>query len=101
MKEINYISKDEEKDLTLTWFYDDIPEEFREVRKNIQGVEQEYLELRQLLKETEDRLQNQINDVEMQARARYLKRRITHLEKKFPWLVTEQVLEYSLWGVPH
>jgi len=101
MKKINHISKDKEKDLTLMWFYDDIPEEFREVRKNIQGVEQEYLELRQLLKETEDRLQNQKNDVETQARARYLKGRITQLEKKFFWLVTEQVLEYSLWGVPH
>ena len=101
MKKINYIPEDKDKDLTLTWFYDDIPEEFRQVRKNVQGLEEEYLELRQLLQETEERLQNQPTDVEMQARFRYLKKRITDLEKKFPWLVAEQVLEYALWGVPH
>jgi hypothetical protein len=101
MKKINYIPEDKDKDLTLTWFYDDIPEEFRQVRKNVQGLEEEYLELRQLLKETKERLHNQPTDVEMQARARYLKKRISDVEKKFPWLVSEQVLEYALWGVPH
>ena len=101
MKKINYLPEDKDKDLTLTWFYDDIPEEFRQVRKNVQGLEEEYLELRRLLKETEERLHNQPTDVEMQARARYLTKRITDLEKKFPWLVAEQVLEYALWGVPH
>ena len=101
MKKINYIPEDKDKDLTLTWFYDDIPEEFRQVRKNVQGLEEEYLELRQLLKEATDRLHHQPTDVEMQARARYLTKRISDLEKKFPWLVAEQVLEYALWGVPH
>lgn len=101
MKKINYIPEDKDKDLTLTWFYDDIPEEFRQVRKNVQGLEEEYLELRQLLQETEGLLHNQPTDVEMQARSRYLTKRITDLEKKFPWLVAEQVLEYALWGVPH
>jgi hypothetical protein len=101
MKKINYIPEDKDKDLTLTWFYDDIPEEFRQVRKNVQGLEEEYLELRQLLQETAERLQNQPTDVEIKARSRYLKKRITDIEKKFPWLVAEQVLEYALWGVPH
>lgn len=101
MKKINYIPEDKEKDLTLSWFYDDIPEEFRQVRKNVQGLEEEYLELRQLVKETGEELRRQPDDIELQARARYLNKRITDLEKKFPWLVSEQVLEYALWGVPH
>ena len=61
MKKINYIPEDKDKDLTLTWFYDDIPEEFRQVRKNVQGLEEEYLELRQLLQETEERLAQSAN----------------------------------------
>jgi (p)ppGpp synthase/HD superfamily hydrolase len=101
MAEINYIAEDDEKDLTLSWFYDDLPEEYRQVRKFVKGLEQEYLELRQLLKETQERLQNQLADAEIEARAKYLKKRIADLEKKFPWLISEQVLEYALWGVPH
>jgi hypothetical protein len=101
MAEINYIAEDDEKDLTLSWFYDDLPEEYRQVRKFVKGLEQEYLELRQLLKETQERLQTQTVDVELEARVKYLKKRITDLEKKFPWLISEQVLEYALWGVPH
>ena len=101
MTGINYIPADEEKDLTLTWFYDEIPEEYRQVRKFVQVLEQEYLELRQLLEETEEKLQTQSTDAELQARTKYLKKRIAGLEKKFPWLVSEQFLEYALWGVPH
>jgi predicted patatin/cPLA2 family phospholipase len=101
MTGINYIPADEEKDLTLTWFYDEIPEEYRQVRKFVQVLEQEYLELRQLLEETEEKLQIQSTKAELQARTKYLKKRIAGLEKKFPWPVSEQFLEYALWGVPH
>jgi hypothetical protein len=101
MTGINYIAEENEKDLSLSWFYDDLPEEYRQVRKFVKGLEQEYLELRQLLKETQEQLQTQTADVELEARVKYLKKRITDLEKKFPWLVSEQVLEYALWGVPH
>jgi len=44
MAGINYIPADEEKDLTLTWFYDEIPEEYRQVRKYVQVLEQEFLD---------------------------------------------------------
>ncbi len=101
MTRINYFPEEKDKDLTLSWFYDDLPEEYRQVRKFVQGLEQEYLELRQLLQETEERRQTYPADVELEARAKYLQKRIAGLEKKFPWLVSEQVLEYALWGVPH
>lgn len=101
MTGINRLDEKEEKDLTLSWFYDDLPEEYRQVRKFTQGLEQEYLELRQLLKGTQERLETQMTDIELQARAKYLNKRISDMEKKFPWLVAEQVLEHSLWGVPH
>jgi hypothetical protein len=64
-------------------------------------VEQEYQELRQLFTETQEQLQTQDPDIELQARARYLRKRIAGLEEKFPWLISEQLLEYALWGVPH
>jgi hypothetical protein len=101
MAGINYIPAEKEKDLTLTWFYDEIPEEYRQVRKFTQVLEQEYLELRQLLEETEEKLLTQSADAELQVRTKYLKKRIAGLEKKFPWLVAEQCLEYALWGVPN
>ncbi len=101
MAGINYIPEDKEKDLTVTWFYDEIPEEYREFRKFAQALEQEYQELRQLLAETEVGLKTQNTAPELRVRARYLKKRIHGLEKKFPWLISEQLLEYALWGVPH
>jgi hypothetical protein len=100
-KEINYIPVEKEKDLTLTWFYDEIPEEYRQFRTSAQSLEQEYQELRQHLSETQRMLQAQPLDIELQARADYLQKRITDLEAKFPWLISEQFLEYALWGVPH
>lgn len=101
MAGLNYIPADKEKDLTLTWFYDEIPEEYRQFRKFALALDQEYQELRQLLTETEAMLQTQGSTAELQARAKYLTKRICHLENKFPWLVSAQLLEYALWGVPH
>lgn len=99
MKKINLL--DDEKELTMTWFFDDIPQEYRDFRHFAQAVDQEYQELRQVLAKTSDLLKTQGADPELQARSAYLTKRIARLEEKFPFLVSEQLLEYALWGVPH
>jgi hypothetical protein len=96
MAGLNYFPEDKEKELSVTWFYDDIPQAYRDVRKFAQAVEQEYQELRQLQAETEERLKNQSTPAELQARAKYLKKKINGLETKFPWLVSEQLIECAL-----
>ncbi|MBM4287393.1 MAG: hypothetical protein FJ135_04445 [Deltaproteobacteria bacterium] len=101
MAGINLIPEDKEKDLTITWFYDDIPQEYRDFRKFAQAVEQEYQELQKLLAEATEKLKTEGSDAELQAREKYLKKRIDGMEKKFPWLLSELLLEYALWGVPH
>jgi hypothetical protein len=99
MSKINLLT--DEKDLTITWFFDDIPQDYRDFRQFAQAVDQEYKELRQVLAETNSLLQTRGGDPELQARSAYLKKRIARLEEKFPFLVSEQLLEYALWGVPH
>jgi hypothetical protein len=99
MTNINLLAH--EKDLTITWFYDDIPQEYRDFRQFAQAVDQEYQELRLVLAQTTEMLQTRGGDPELQARWAYLKKRIARLEEKFPFLVSEQLLEYALWGVPH
>ncbi|HAY21836.1 hypothetical protein [Desulfobacca acetoxidans] len=83
------------------WFYDDIPVEYRDLRKFMQPIENEYLELRQLLAQTEKEIKTQGTDAELEARAAYLRKRIEALEVKHPWLVSGLLLEHALWGMPH
>jgi len=37
----------------------------------------------------------------VQARVRYLKKRLEDLEKKAPWIFSDTPWEVLLWGVPH
>lgn len=100
-KGLNYIPSDKEKDLTLTWFFDDLPEEYRNFRQYAQTVEREYEELRQILRATEEELMEQPADPNLTTRSAYLLKRLQEMETKFPWLVSDQLLEFALWGVPH
>jgi|GEM_PF-834483 len=100
-KGINYIPEELERELTLTWFFDDLPQEYKDFRQFARAVEREYEELRQLLQAAEEQLAKQPGESELTARVAYLGRRLEGLEKKFPWLVSEQLLEFVLWGVPH
>ncbi len=100
-KGINYIPDDQEKELTLTWFFDDLPQEYKDFRQYAQAVEREYEELRQVLRATEEELLSREGDPNLTARAAYVRKRLQGLETKFPWLVSEQLLEFALWGVPH
>lgn len=100
-KGLNYIPADQEKELTMTWFFDDLPQEYKDFRSYAQAVEREYAELRQVFQATEEALAGQGEDVNLRARRAYVRKRLEALEAKFPWLVSDQLLEFSLWGVPH
>ncbi|MGQ9919740.1 MAG: hypothetical protein ACUVRZ_00245 [Desulfobacca sp.] len=98
---INYIPADQEKELTVTWFFDDLAPEYQDFRRSARAVEREYEELRQVLQTTEEELRRREADPNLLARAAYVRRRLRGLETKFPWLVSEQLLEFALWSVPH
>jgi len=83
------------------WFFDDVPPEYRAFQKETQAVAREYLDLRQLLKAAQESLNATPEDAYYQAKVRYLQKRIKGLETKAPWLTTEQLKEFALWGVPH
>ncbi len=91
----------EDKDLTLTWFYDFLSEDYSRFRQEAARVEREYEELRRLLAAAQQELTAAPADPERRVRVTYLQKRLTDLEKKYPWLTRDIILEYALWGVPH
>ncbi len=91
-----------DKPYELMWFYDEawMSEECRSIRKKMEAIEGEYLELRKELRDIEEMLMKG-DDEYLKAKVNYIKRRIKELEKKFPWLLSDVPLEALLWGVPH
>lgn len=83
------------------WFFDELPEDFKAFRNEARALENEYLELRRLLWAAETDLKAEPENENLQAKVRYLQKRIKGLEEKAPWLTTELAKEYALWGVPH
>jgi prefoldin subunit 5 len=88
-------------DEDLMWFYDDLSEDYKNFRKEAQALEKEYLELRQLLGAAEASLNADPADENLQAKVRYLTKRIKDLEAKAPWLASGLMPEFALWGAPH
>ncbi|MFZ5447918.1 MAG: hypothetical protein ACOZFS_04690 [Thermodesulfobacteriota bacterium] len=88
-------------DKDLMWFFDELPEDYKNFRREAKGPEREYLELRNLLQVAEAKLHAEPGNEDLQAKVGYFKKRIKRLEEKFPWLASDLMLEYSLWGVPH
>ncbi len=89
------------QELTLTWFYDDLSEDYLQFRREATPIEQEYQELRRLAAAARRELTAKPEEAELQAKVAYLEKRLRDLETKFPWLTREITLEYALWGVPH
>lgn len=88
-------------DKDLMWFFDDPPEDYKKFRKEAQLIEREYLELRVLLRDAQNDLQAEPQNENLQAKVSYLQQRIKSLEEKAPWLISDQLKEFDLWGVPH
>ncbi len=85
------------------WLYDDMPEmkDFQVLRREIKRLEKEYLELRTLLRDAEADLRSDSDNEYLQAKVKYLKKRIKDIEKKGPRLAAYHPLEISLFAPPH
>jgi len=87
--------------MSLHWFYDEIPEDYRNFRREATPLEREYLELRVLLRDAQAALQGDAANVKLQAQVKYFRKRVAELEGLHPWLAEEIAKEIGLWGVPH
>jgi hypothetical protein len=73
-------------------------ERIHKFRREVQQVEQEYLELRILLRDTEAALRDDPDDGESLIKVNYLKKRLENLEKRHPWLSSGKAPEIALWA---
>lgn len=87
----------------VMWFYDEAGEmkDFQDLRKDIRRLEKEYLEIRTLLRDSEEALRADPDSEYFQAKVKYLKKRLKDLEKLAPRLSSDVPLEIALWGTPH
>lgn len=85
------------------WFYDEAGEmeEYRSVKKEVQALEREYLELRVILRDAQQALKGEPQHEHLQAKVTYLEKRINHLEEKYPWLTWDTPIEVALFSPPH
>jgi hypothetical protein len=83
------------------WFYDEVDEQWHNFRRDSRQIEREYSELRVALRDAETTLRASPADEYLQARVKYLRKRLEDLEKQVPWISAEVPIEVLLWGVPH
>lgn len=85
------------------WFYDEAGEmaEYQGVKKRVRALEKEYLELRQVLGEALKALAADPQSELVQARVRYLEKRLKYVEEKNPWLSWDTPIEVALFSPPH
>ena len=85
------------------WLYDDAHEmkEFQLLHGEIKRLEKEYLDLRIQLRDTETALRSDPDNEYLEAKVKYLNKRIENIEKMGPRLASEYPLEIALFGPPH
>lgn len=83
------------------WFYDEVDELWQNFREESRQTEREYSELRVALRDADMGLRTSPADEYLQARVKYLRKRLEDLEKRAPWISAEVPIEILLWGVPH
>ncbi|MGH7774024.1 MAG: hypothetical protein ACREQA_17510 [Candidatus Binatia bacterium] len=74
------------------------PEEWQAFRKMAQPLENEHLELRAALRDTEAALRANPENENLKARMKYLKKRLEDLDKQAPWISSDSPWEILLWG---
>jgi len=87
--------------MSLHWFFDEIPDDYRTFRRRAEELEQDYLDVRQRRRQAQTELEQEPDNEVQQARVRYLHRRQADLERQAPWLAAEVLHEVALWGCPH
>jgi hypothetical protein len=85
------------------WLYDDAGEmeDFQVFQREVRCLEGEYLELRVLHRDAEEGLRADPGSEYLDAKVKYLSKRLRDLEKKGPRLAADHPLEIALWAPPH
>ena len=85
------------------WYYDDLNEinGFNNLREAVKRLEKEYLDLRIQLRDTERGLRSDPDSEYLQAKVKYLTKRLKDIEKKEPRLADDHPLEFTLFSAPH
>lgn len=89
--------------MSKMWYYDDLNEleGFNNLREAVKRLEKEYLDLRTQLRDTEIELRSNPDSEYLQAKAKYLKKRLKDIEKEGPRLAADYPLEMALFSAPH
>lgn len=85
------------------WLYDDAKEtqEFQILRREINRLEKEYIDLRTQLRDAEANFRSEPDSEYLKAKIKYLNKRVKGIEKKGPRFADDHPLEISLFGPPH
>jgi uncharacterized membrane protein len=85
------------------WLYDDAREmeDFQLYQQEVRQLEREYLEIRILLRDAEEDIRTDPDSEYLQAKVKYLQKRVKDLESQGPRLAADHPLEISLWAPPH
>jgi hypothetical protein len=85
------------------WLYDDAREmeDFQAFQREVRQIEREYLEIRVLLRDAEEDFRADPDSGYLEAKVKYLKKRLTDLESQGPRLAADHPLEIALWAPPH
>lgn len=85
------------------WLYDDAREmeDFQLYQQEVRQLEREYLEIRILLRDAEEDFRADPDSEYLQAKVKYLQKRVKDLESQGPRLAADHPLEISLWAPPH
>jgi hypothetical protein len=85
------------------WLYDDAREmeEFQLYQREVRLLEGEYLEIRVLLRDAENDFRADPNSEYLDAKVKYLQKRLKDLENQGARLAADHPLEIALWAPPH
>jgi hypothetical protein len=85
------------------WLYDDLweMEDFQLYQKEVRRLEGEYLEIRILLRDAEREYEKDPASGYLEAKVKYLRKRLKDLESQGARLAAEHPPEISLFAPPH
>ena len=85
------------------YLYDDAREmeEFQCYQREVRRLEGEYLEIRVLLRDAQEDLRADPDSEYLEAKVKYLRKRLKDLESLGPRFAADHPLEISLWAPPH
>ncbi len=85
------------------WFYDEMgdQEDWQAFQKEILPLEKEYLAIRLALRDAQAALRDDPGNEQVRDQVESLKKRQEEMERKAPWICSDDPWEFFLWGVPH